>query len=118
MGDTSSPVANTVQVDPQPFEVKGPVRALKVRVSRSGGRISSDGVPYRSYVSIVQFDCTRRNARYREVDYYMAPLWQGEPHQHRDYSGGEPQYLKFQGVEPNPTQRLVNAVCGAGSAIR
>ena len=74
MGEPANAALNTVQVDPVPIDVKDSVRTMRVRVSRSLDRTSWDGVPYRSYESIVQFDCVKNSARYLSITYFARPL--------------------------------------------
>jgi len=110
-GDPSNPAVNTIQVDPTPLEAHGNVRAMLVRVSRSQTRTSWDGVPYRSYESRVLFDCQQMTARYQRIRYFMAPGWAGASHRTVDYSQGEPRWMLFRDVAPNPNQRIIHAAC-------
>lgn len=116
LGDSSQANVNTIQVEPSGLETRGSVRVLKVRVSRSLPRTSWDGVPYRSYESLVAFDCERRTARYRQIHYFKQPLWAGTAYRTNDYSQGEPRWMLFREVEPNPTARIINAACAAAAA--
>jgi hypothetical protein len=111
LGDPKDPALNTIEVDPVPVSVQGQVRTMKLRVSRSLPRTSWDGVPYRSYISTVQFDCVHKSARYVSLDFYRQPLWQGEPHQTSTYPEGVVRRMEFLDVVPNPTQRLIRAAC-------
>jgi hypothetical protein len=115
LGDPAQAGVNTIQVEPAALEARGSIRTLKVRVSRSLPRTSWDGVPYQSYQSLVVFDCEKRTARYQSIDYYLHPLWAGKPYRTSDYSRGEPRWMLFRGVEPNPNVRIVNAACAAAS---
>ena len=78
-------------------------------------RASWDGVPYQSYESLVAFDCDKRTARYRTIDYFTQPLWAGKPYRTQDYSQGEPRWMLFREVEPNPNVRIINAACATAS---
>ena len=115
LGDPLQASINTIQVEPAALEVKGHVRVLKVRVSRSLPRTSWDGVPYQSYESLVAFDCDKRTARYRTIDYFTQPLWAGKPYRTQDYSQGEARWMLFREVEPNPNVRIINAACATAS---
>jgi len=111
-GDPANAALNTVQVDPVPVDVKDGVRTMRVRVSRSLPRTSWDGVPYRSYESLVVFDCAKDSARYLSITYFTQPLWAGPSSQTVSYATGEPRLMLFRDVEPNPTQRILHAACG------
>lgn len=110
-GDPDAAQANTIQVDPVSVERGEGLRTMKVRVNRSTLRTSWDGVPYRSYESEVLFDCRARTARYASITFFTHPLWDGAPVKTVDYLRGTPRMMEFRGVEPNPTQRIVNAAC-------
>lgn len=117
MGDAQDPAVNTIQVDPVPLTVQGEVRTMKIRVSRSTPRTSWDGVPYRSYISTVQFDCANKAARYASLDFYLEPLWKGKSHKTSTFPEGVMRRMEFRDVTPNPTQRLIRAACrNAGTA--
>lgn len=115
LGDPSDPTVNTIEVDPTPVSINGDTRIMRVRVSRSAGRVSWDGVPYRSYVSEVFFDCRSNTARYITIDFYKLPAWKGQPHQHTVYSQSQPRLMEFRDVEPNPGQRIIRAACQTAS---
>ena len=100
---------DTVQVDPVARDTEP--RVMGVRVSRSAPRISWDGVPYRSYVAEVEFDCTLRTARYLGITFFLEPLWQGAPVRTVDYRADDPRRMEFREIDPNPTQRIVSAAC-------
>lgn len=109
MGDADDPDVNTVQVDP--VGIEGKTRTKHVRVSRSTLRTSWDGVPYRSYTSVVVFDCEKHKARYMQLTYYDQPRWRGEPSKSVDYATGTPRWMEFRDVTPNPTHRIISAAC-------
>lgn len=111
MGDAQDPAVNTIEVDPVPLSVKGEVRTMRIRVSRSTPRTSWDGVPYRSYISTVQFDCANKIARYASLDFYQEPLWKGPSHKTSTYPEHVMRRMEFRDVTPNPTQRLIRAAC-------
>ena len=117
VGDPEDAAVNTVEVDPTPVSVNGSTRVLRVRVSRSAERVTWDGVPYRSYVSEVVFDCAGNTARYAWLDFYGQPNWKGEPHKRLVYGPGETRPMRFLDVEPNPYQKIIRAACQAASVI-
>ena len=117
IGDPEDAAVNTVDVDPTPVSVNGSIRALQVRVSRSADQVSWDGVPYRSYVSEVVFDCANNSTRYAWIDFYTLPGWKGEPHKRSVYTLSETRPMEFLDVEPNPYRRIVRAACQTGSVI-
>jgi len=112
-GDPASPALDTVEVDPVPVEVRENLRTMRVRVNRATQRTSWDGTPYRSYVSEVLFDCGRNTARYLSITFHARPLWQGQPLRTTNYASGTPRWMEFRQIEPNPTQRILNAACGS-----
>lgn len=111
-GNPADPSVDTVQVDPVAVGTDGPLKIMQVRVSRAQDRANWEGVPYRSYESRVRFDCRARKAHYLQASFYMAPLWQGEPHRRTDYAG-DPRPMRFLDAQPNPTERIIRAACGA-----
>lgn len=114
-GDPANPAVSTVEVDPTPVSVQEERRSMRIRVSRSTQRTSWDGVPYRSYVSTVLFDCTSNTARYVSLEFYRAPLWQGKSHSTAVYTQDQPRAMQFRDVTPNPTERLIKAACQSGN---
>ncbi len=117
MGDAADESVNTIEVDPTPVSITGETRIMRVRVSRSQDRVNWDGVPYRSYVSDVLFDCPHGVAFYLSIDYYRLPGWKGEPYLRREYSQTEPRMMQFRDVEPNPHQRIIRAACQTSNII-
>lgn len=117
MGDPADETVNTIEVDPTPVSISGETRIMRIRVSRSADRVNWDGLPYRSYVSEVLFDCTNNTARYLSIDYYRQPAWKGEPYQRSLYSQSEPRPMQFRDVEPNPYRRIIRAACETSSII-
>lgn len=115
LGDPADETVNTIEVDPTPVAIRGETRIMRVRVSRSADRVNWDGIPYRSYVSEVLFDCTSNTARYVLIDYYSQPAWKGEPHKQSVYPQSEPRPMQFRDVEPNPNKRIIRAACQTGS---
>ncbi|CAN5197516.1 hypothetical protein BH10PSE16_BH10PSE16_33240 [soil metagenome] len=115
MGNPADETVNTIEVDPTPVSISGGTRIMRIRVSRSADRVNWDGVPYRSYVSEVLFDCASNTARYVSIDYYKPPAWKGEPYQRILYSQSEPRLMQFRDVEPNPYKRIIRAACQTAS---
>lgn len=113
-GDPADPSVDTIEVDPSPVSVTAEAQTMRVRVSRRTLRKSWDGVPYRSYVSDVVFDCVQKKARYSALVFYMEPLWQGTPHNTSTYSQDKPRWMEFRDVRPNPNQQIIRAACESG----
>lgn len=114
LGDPANPAVDTIEVDPSPVSVTVEAQTMRVRVSRSTLRKSWDGVPYRSYVSDVVFDCANKKARYSALVFYMEPLWQGTSHNTSTYSRDKPRWMEFRDVRPNPNQQIIRAACESG----
>lgn len=112
MGDGEDPTVDTIEVDPTPLN--NDERVMRVRVSRSTDRVSWDAIPYRSYISTVQFDCVNNKARYLSIDFYLAPGWKGVSH-HTSVYNDPPRWMEFREVTPNPAQRIVRAACESSS---
>ena len=110
MGSSRNAAANTVEVNPVAINDAGDVKTMRLRVNRTSMRRNWEGVPYRSYESEVEFDCRARRAHYVVATFYMAPLWQGDPHQTTDYTR-DPRPMLFRDMEPNPTERILRAAC-------
>lgn len=110
IGDDRDGALDTIQVDPESM-TSGDIRTLRVRVNRAAMRTSWDGIPYRSYRSLVRFDCVNRSARYISITYFMSPLWAGESHRTVDYTTGTPRPMLFRDVNPNPGARIIRAAC-------
>ncbi|MBG6072012.1 MULTISPECIES: surface-adhesin E family protein [unclassified Polaromonas] len=117
MGDAANESVNTIEVDPSPVSINPESRIMRVRVSRSEDRVNWDGVPYRSFVSDVLFDCSQATARYLSIDYYRLPAWKGEPYLRRVYPQTEPRMMLFREVEPNPYRRIIRAACQTSNII-
>jgi hypothetical protein len=109
-GSGTDPGADTVQVDPVAVGTDSGWRTMKVRVSRSTPRKNWEGVPYRSYESLVAFDCRAGRAQYRQASFYDEPLWRGAVKITTDYAN-DPKPMLFKDMAPNPTTRIVRAAC-------
>lgn len=112
-GDPARPNTETVQVDPRALSPQGDLRTMLIRVNRAQERRNWDNEPYRSYESTVRVDCRSRKAYYLDATFYMEPLWQGQAHLAETYAQKLPPML-FKGMNPNPTERIIRAACGAG----
>lgn len=110
IGDERNAALDTIQVDPESM-TSGDIRTLRVRVNRAATRTSWDQVSYRSYTSLVIFDCVNRSARYVSISYFMQPLWKGESYKTSDYTTGTPRPMLFRDVNPNPSARIIRAAC-------
>lgn len=110
IGSDGDAASDTIQVDPESM-TSGDIRTLRVRVSRAAERTSWDNVRYRSYESLVTFDCVQRSARYVSITYYALPLWKGEPRKISDYTTGPARPMLFRDVNPNPSARIIRAAC-------
>lgn len=102
---------DTIQVDPVALSRAAGTATMRVRVSRAAERTNWFGVPYRSYEGEVLFRCDVRQAEYLRATYFLEPLWRGPSHRVDDYKGERPP-MRFKGVDPNPTERIVRAACG------
>ena len=110
-GDVKEPVADVIQVDIRSLSHDGDHRTMALRVSRAIARTSWDGVPYRSYTADVVFDCAEKTARYKSLDFYLLPMWQGAVHNTSKYTASEVRPMRFVDSQPNPTGRIINAAC-------
>ena len=117
MGDPADQTVDTIEVDPTPVSIDGAQRVMRLRVSRSADRVNWDGVPYRSYVAEVLFNCLNSTASFVVVDYFSLPGWRGEPDRQWVYSQTDPRPLRFRDVVPNPTLRIIRAACHTSGII-
>ena len=115
IGDAADETVTTIEVHPTPVSIDGAQRVMRLRVSRSADRVNWDGVPYRSYVTEVLFDCLTNTASYQTIDYFSLPGWKNEPDRRLAYSQADPRPMEFPDVVPNPTQRIIRAVCQTSS---
>ncbi|MES2414501.1 MAG: surface-adhesin E family protein [Pseudomonadota bacterium] len=110
IGDEMNANVDTIQVELESLTT-GDIRTLRVRVNRQGTRTSWDNVRYRSYESLVVFDCVQRKARYISIDFHMLPQWKGEAYKKSDYNTGPQRQMLFLDVIPNPSARIIRAAC-------
>lgn len=113
-GDGEMPLKtaqNLIQVSPQSIQGSGDLRSMNVRVHHIEQRNNWDGVPYRSYVGTVEFDCAQKTARHAVINYYLTPVWSGPVHQTVTYPPSQPRMMAFRDVVPNPLERIIKAAC-------
>lgn len=110
-GDRSEPQFNIVEVQPESRSVSAGLATLNIRVSRSAQRTSTDGVTFRSFTASVEVKCAEKTARFVTVAFYMAPMWEGKPHQVMAFSAAQNRPMLFRSIEPNPTERIIRAAC-------
>lgn len=110
-GDGSNPAIDTVEVSPVFVVLNDQEQKTRIKVSRSTQRTSWEGIPYRSYEAEVIFNCSQNTARYFRIVFFMQPAWKGKPHKTAEYSLGTPRWMQFRNMNPNPTERIMRAVC-------
>jgi hypothetical protein len=110
-GDASDAAVDTIEVNPETVAVNGPLRTMRVRVSRSVERKNWDGLLYRSYIAEVLFNCNDNNARYVAMEYFMQPNWKGEPYATTRYEPTETRSMRFRDITPNPAAQIIRAAC-------
>ncbi|MDO9402773.1 MAG: hypothetical protein Q7T87_01945 [Polaromonas sp.] len=114
IGDALDPNVNTIQVDAVPVAVKSNIRLLNLRLSRAKPRVSGDGISFRSFQSLTEFDCERKTARYTRTQFYAEPLWKS-PTRVMDYPSNDVRPMAFREIEPNPNERIIRAACSFDS---
>lgn len=117
IGDEGDPSSNVVQVDPVPVAAEADgVSTKMLRVNRAVQRTSWDGIPYRSYVARVRFDCKAATAQYLSIEYHAQPLWAGAKTKPVDYTTGPARMMLFMDMQPNPRATIVRAACSRRAA--
>jgi hypothetical protein len=111
VGDRNNPDVDTVDINPTFVFDKGDEQKTQMRVNRSGQKNNWEGIAYRSYESKVIFNCTKHEARYARIVFYLQPLWQGEASYTSVYKHGTPRLVEFPGMTPDPSERIIRAVC-------
>ncbi len=111
MGDRKDPALDTIEVNPIPVSMTEDHPVMRIRVSRSMQRTNWDGIPFRSYVATVEFDCVNKVGNFLQITYYAQPVWTGEPHISTSYTKADPRVMRFRGVTPNPVERIIRAAC-------
>lgn len=109
MGDVTQIRSDVVQVQPTSIQRQGELRTLNIRVNRLKTRRNWHGVTYRSYEAKVLINCNQRHGEYLSLRTYSQALWMGET-QELKYDAPLPP-MRFIGIEPNPTDRIVRAAC-------
>ena len=109
-GDSTQADADSIEIDAVPVLVKDNIRLMSVRVSRSKTRTSGDGIEFRSFQGLVEFDCQRKSARYTQAQFFREPLWR-VPVRTVTYAHDDVRPMAFRGFEPNPHDRIVRAAC-------
>ncbi len=122
LGNPADPNADTILIDPTPVEVKGPFRWMTLHMNRARQRVSTDGISFRSFTSIVEFNCDKGTARFAKTQFYNDPLWTS-PGQSFNYPPTMVRPMAFRDVNPNPVERVIKAACvttgsGTGTAAR
>lgn len=116
-GEPDDAANDIVEVNPESIDGKAEMRTMQVRVSRAQQRTSRDGVVFRSYFSVVEFDCTKGTARFLSADFYRLPMWQGTVHQSLIYGRDQVRPMVFREMTPNPTERIIRAACKSGDVL-
>lgn len=106
-----------VQVKPRSLAGSRDTRTLLVRVSRGALRTSGDGAEYRSYASVVEFDCSHSAARHLWIDYHREALWRGTPHKSMVFPRGSVRPVALGDTSPNSVNRLLRAACKSGAVV-
>ena len=110
VGDPQDAAVDTVEVDPTSIMGVGDLKLVKMRANRSATRQNPRGVKFRSFESIAEFDCARRSARYVRTQFFEAALWRS-PTATVDYGTTSDSLMVFRAMEPNPSERIIRAVC-------
>jgi hypothetical protein len=110
VGNAADPDINTILIDPTPVDVKGHLRWMTLRLNRAKQRTSTDGIVFRSFVSVIEFDCDKRTARFTKTQFYNGPLWTS-PGRAMDYPASMVRPMVFREIEPNPSERVIKAAC-------
>ena len=110
LGSPGDPDVDTILIDPTPSAVKGHMRWMNLRLNRAKTRTSTDGIVFRSFVSVIEFDCDKRSARFTKTQFYNDPLW-ASPGRAMDYPAAMVRPMAFREIEPNPSERVIRAAC-------
>lgn len=120
VGDVADPIdpsKDVVQVNPGSISDINGLRSMQIRAHRSENRVSWDGVAYRSFDAMVEFDCEKKTARYLVLNYFMEPVWRGKSHQTSTYTKDQFRPMAFRSMSPNPAARIIRAACESKSVI-
>ena len=110
IGDPTRPTVDTVEVDASSAVTFGKARLVGIRVNRAKDRMALDKQSFRSYESLVVIDCEKHTARHNSQTLFPEPLWKGVPRAHT-YDEKDIRDMAFNGVEPNPKERIIKAAC-------
>jgi len=110
IGNAADPDVDTIQIDPTPLDAKGQFRWMTLRLNRARPRTSTDGIVFRSFTSVIEFDCGKRTARFTKTQFYNGPLWTS-PGRTMDYPASMVRPMVFREIEPNPRERVIKAAC-------
>ena len=116
-GEPDDDANDIVEVNPESMEGKSELRTMQVRVNRAHQRTSRDGVVFRSFLSVVEFDCAKNTARFVSADFYHLPMWRGAVHHTKVYSRDQMRPMVFREMTPNPTERIIRAACKSGDVL-
>jgi hypothetical protein len=116
LGSTADPESDTIQIDPRPLDMKGQLRWMTLRLNRAKQRTSTDGIVFRSFTSVIEFDCEKRTARFTKTQFYNGPLWT-QPGRTMDYPASMVRPMVFREIEPNPSERVIKAACTATRVV-
>ena len=110
IGSAEDPNVDTILIDPTPLDVEGHLRWMTLRLNRAKQRTSTDGIVFRSFTSVIEFDCEKRTARFTKTQFYSGPLWTS-PGRTMDYPASMVRPMVFREIEPNPRERVIKAAC-------
>lgn len=110
VGDAVRTDIDTIQVDVKPVAIKANIRLMNLRLSRAKERINGDGIPFRSFEAIVEFDCLNNTARYTRTQFFARPLWTA-PTRLMNFPSNDVRAMAFREIEPNPNDRIIRAAC-------
>jgi len=114
VGDMTDPAVDTVEVSPDSVVGLDELRVMKIRTNRKQERITYDHKPYRSYFGSIQIDCVRKEARFRQIRYFLGPMWTGAARD-VEYPEAAMPPVALRDFQPNPVQRIVQAACNISS---
>ena len=116
-GEPDDEANDIVEVNVESLEGKPELRTMQVRVNRAQQRTSQGGLVFRSFLSVVEFDCTQDSARYVSMDFYRLPMWRGAVHQTRIYGRDQVRPMGLRDMTLNPTERIIRAACKSSDVL-
>ena len=120
VGDVSQPSEaskDVVQVNPSSISDASGLRVMQIRASRAEARLSWDGVSYRSFEAMIEFDCEKKTARYASLNFFMEPVWQGTSHKTSSYTREQVRPMAFSSMVPDPAARIIRAACESKAVL-